>query len=54
MNITLTLNPEEQAAIYQLIDAALRHAGAGALDVAVHFKAKIVMALKEATAKTGE
>lgn len=41
MDITITLNPEEQAALEQLIDASLRHAGTGALNVAVHFKTKL-------------
>lgn len=41
MDITITLNPEEQAALEQMIDASLRHAGTGALNVAVHFKNKL-------------
>lgn len=45
--ITITLNPQEQEALRQLIDAALRHAGEGALDVAAHFKAKITKALAQ-------
>lgn len=44
--IKITLSPEEQSALMQLIDAALRHSGSGALDVAAHFKAKIASALK--------
>jgi hypothetical protein len=42
--ITITLTDQEQEALRQLIDAALRHAGEGALDVAAHFKAKLVAA----------
>lgn len=48
--ITITLTPEEQEALRQLIDAALRHSGGGALDVAAHFKAKVVAARAEAAA----
>jgi len=42
--ITITLTPEEQSALHQLIDAALRHAGSGALEVAMHFRSKIASA----------
>jgi hypothetical protein len=48
MDITITLNDDEQKAFAQLLDVALRHSGAGALDVAAHFKMKIAQALKEA------
>ncbi len=49
-DIVITLNEQEQAALQQLIDAALRHAGAGALDVAAHFKAKLISAAEAANA----
>jgi hypothetical protein len=42
--ITITLDEKEQEALRQLIDAALRQAGEGALDVAAHFKAKVAVA----------
>lgn len=48
MKITLTLTPDEQQAFLQLIDAALRYAGNGALDVAAHFRAKLAGAQREA------
>lgn len=48
--ITMQLSDQEQEALRQLIDAALRHAGEGALDVAAHFKAKLAMARQEAEA----
>ena len=48
MQITITLTDEEQAAFQQVLDAALRHLGVGALDVAAHFKAKLVAAVSDA------
>lgn len=48
MDITLTLSPEEQAALEQMIDASLRHAGTGALNVAVHFRSKLDAAKAQA------
>ncbi len=44
MDVTLILNAEEQKAFVQLIDAALRHAGTGALDAAAHFKGRLLKA----------
>jgi len=44
--INITLDDREQAALTQLIDVALRHAGIGALDVAAHFKAKLDTAIQ--------
>jgi hypothetical protein len=44
--INITLDDQEQAALTQLIDVALRHAGIGALDVAAHFKAKLDTAVQ--------
>jgi len=41
MDVTLTFTADEQRAFLELIDAALRHAGAGALDVAAHFKGRL-------------
>jgi hypothetical protein len=52
MQITITLTDEEQSAFQQVLDAALRHSGVGALDVAAHFKAKLVAALAEAASAT--
>lgn len=40
-NITLTLTPEEEQAFKQLLDAALRAAGIGALTVVSHFSKKL-------------
>ncbi|HZV21905.1 MAG TPA: hypothetical protein VE986_10215 [Hyphomicrobiales bacterium] len=48
MTVTITLTPEEQHAFLQLLDIALRHSGAGALDVAAHFKAKLAAAERSA------
>jgi hypothetical protein len=45
--VTITLTEQEQAALRQLIDAALRHAGTGALDVAAHFSAKLAAAAED-------
>lgn len=42
--VTITLTDDEQEALRQLIHAALLHSGEGALDVAAHFKGKIVAA----------
>lgn len=42
--ITITLDANEQTAFVQILDAALRHMGAGALDAAAHFKAKLLAA----------
>ncbi len=39
--ITIAPREQEQAALRQLIDALLRHAGAGTLNVATHFTAKL-------------
>ena len=39
--LTLTLDPNEQAALQQLLDAALRHAGLGALETVAHFATKL-------------
>jgi predicted AAA+ superfamily ATPase len=44
MNITISLTAEEQAAFLQLLDAAVKHIGLGAVDAAVHFKAKLAAA----------
>lgn len=51
MIITITLNPEEQAAFRQLLDAALRVAGIGALDVVVHFKSKLDAVTQQSAAE---
>jgi hypothetical protein len=48
-SISITLSDEEQEALRQLIDAALRHAGEGALDVAALFKSKIITARSAAS-----
>lgn len=40
-DITFVLNEQEQAWLNALIDIALRHSGASALEVAAHFKSKI-------------
>jgi hypothetical protein len=54
MPITITLTPDEQRAFLQLIDAALRYSGTGALSVATHFQAKLAAAGRQAvTAETG-
>ncbi|MGO9172651.1 MAG: hypothetical protein ACLP7P_11875 [Rhodomicrobium sp.] len=42
--ITLTLNEAEQQAFNQLLDIALRQSGLGALDVAYHFRGRILSA----------
>jgi hypothetical protein len=47
MNINISMTPEEQNAFLQLIDAALKHLGLGAVDAAAHFKAKIAVAQTE-------
>lgn len=55
--ITITLTEQEQEAFRQLIHAALLHTGEGALDVAAHFKNKIVAARQDAIGgaqRTGE
>jgi hypothetical protein len=44
MQITINLDDQEQAALRQLIDLALRHSGSGALAVAAHFSAKLEIA----------
>ena len=45
--ITLTLTAQEEQHFVQLMDAALRHGGAGILDVAVLFRGKIITAHQE-------
>jgi len=44
MNINISMTSEEQNAFLQLIDAALKHLGLGAVDAAAHFKAKLAAA----------
>ncbi len=51
MIVTITLTPDEQRAFLQLLDIALRHSGAGALDVAAHFKAKLAAAERNAASE---
>jgi hypothetical protein len=51
MDITITFTSQEQAALVQLLDVALRAVGLGALDVAVHFKQKLDSALLAARAE---
>jgi hypothetical protein len=46
--VTITLEDNEQSALLQLIDVALRQSGLGALDVAAHFKVKLDAAVKAA------
>jgi hypothetical protein len=56
-NITIVLNDAEQQAFGQLLDTALRHSGAGALDVAYHFRQVLqgaVLAASRAVAPMSE
>jgi hypothetical protein len=52
-NVTLALNDAEQQAFHQLLDAALRQSGLGAIDVVSHFMGRIIAAQGASTQAQG-